>query len=67
MIADDGRGLGGAIALEDFDSKHLPLPAQVPVKGRAAGHDEVKLATELLVNRAEEVSTEAEGGSFRYF
>ena len=63
VIADDGRGLGGAIALEDLDSKHLPLAAQVPVKGSAAGHDEVKLAAELLVDRAEEVSTEAERGS----
>ena len=33
VVADDWGGLGGAIALEDLDSKHLPLAAQIPVKG----------------------------------
>ena len=61
VVADDRRGLRGAVALEDPHAQELPFSAQLVVEGRAAGDDEVELAAELLVHGAKEMTPQAEG------
>ena len=61
VVADDRRGLRGAVALEDLNAQELPFSAQLVVEGSAAGDDEVELAAELLVHGAEEMASQAKG------
>ena len=54
VAADDGAGLGGAVALDDPDPQPLPLGAQLRVQGRAAAEDELEGPAQPLQHAPED-------------